>query len=146
VPVEVLQTARAEQQVANLRKKSAERFELFLDDLAARGCEALGYRLTGPLPLDHLCVKHLDRLLRVVVGFRIPDVAWIVLVGPHDDRDPGIDVYSTLYKLAGVEPADNAGRDKPPCCTGDGPRTAPALGDHVEDIAARARSLRRTRT
>ena len=146
MPVEVRQTPRAEQQIAGLRKRSAARLEQFLDDLAARGCEALGYRLTGPPPLDHLCVKHLDGLLRVVVGFQAHDRAWVILVGPHDDRDPDIDVYTALYELAGVEPADNAGRGKPSCCTGDGLLTAPALGDLVEEIAVRARRLRRTRS
>lgn len=146
MPVEVRLTARSEQQIARLRRRSVARFEQFLDDLAARGCAALGYRLTGPLPLDHLCVRHLDGLLRVVVGFLSPDQAWILLVGPHDDGDPDIDVYTALYELAGVKPADNARRDKPPCCTGTGQVTAPTLGADVEALASRARRLRRTRS
>lgn len=66
-------------------------------------------------------------MLHVVVGFQAANQAWILLVGPHDDRDPGIDVYTALYELAGAE-------------------TAPALGNLVEEIVARARRLRRTRT
>ena len=58
----------------------------------------------------------------------------------------GEPTYTALYELAGVEPADNAGRGKPSCCTGDGLLTAPALGDLVEEIAVRARRLRRTRS
>jgi hypothetical protein len=30
-----------------------------MDDLASRGCKALAYRLSGPTPINHLCVKHL---------------------------------------------------------------------------------------
>jgi hypothetical protein len=59
VPAEVIATPRADQQISGLDRTQARAFGEFLDDLAARGCQALGYRLSGPAPVDHLCVKHL---------------------------------------------------------------------------------------
>jgi hypothetical protein len=69
VPTEVVATPRAEQQIAGLDRIHAKAFGDFLDDLAARGCKALGYRLSGPAPVDHMCVKHLRDSFRVVVAF-----------------------------------------------------------------------------
>ena len=37
-------------------------------------------------------------------------------VGPHDDDDQIMDIYTELYRLLGVDPRDAAGRLKPPCC------------------------------
>ena len=56
MPTEVIATLRADQQIAGLDRTHARAFGEFLDDLAARGCQALGYRLSGPAPVDHLCV------------------------------------------------------------------------------------------
>jgi hypothetical protein len=144
VPTEVIATPRAGQQIARLDRTHAKAFGEFLDDLAARGCNALGYRLSGPAPVDHMCVKHLRDSLRVVVAFEEPDRAWILLVGRHDDQDPVLSVYAELYRLLGVEPPDSAGRDKPPCCdeTTDLP---PVLGAAVAEFAERAAKVRRTR-
>jgi hypothetical protein len=64
VPTEVIATPRADQQIAGLDRTHARAFGEFLDDLAARGCQALGYRLSGSAPVDHLCVKHLRDSLR----------------------------------------------------------------------------------
>ena len=108
------------------------------------GCRALAYRLSGPAPVDYLCVKHISGPLRVVVAFETPRRAWILLVGPHDDRDPVLNVYAELYRLLGMGPPAEAGRDKPPCCdeTADLP---PVLGDTLNEILDRAARLRRTR-
>ncbi len=56
-------------------------------------------RLTGDVA-EHLCVRHLSGRLRVVVAFRMPELTAVVLIGPHDDTDPGIDVHTQLYALA----------------------------------------------
>jgi hypothetical protein len=69
VPTEVIATPRADQQIAGLDRTHARAFGEFLDDLATRGYQALGYRLSGPAPVDHMCVKHLRDSLRVVVAF-----------------------------------------------------------------------------
>lgn len=144
LPTEVLATPRAEQQISRLSRKQAKALGTFLDELAAVGCRALAYRLSGPAPVDHLCIKHIGGPLRVVVAFETPQRAWVLLVGPHDDRDPVLNVYAELYRLLGIEPPPDAGRDKPPCCdeTADLP---PVLGDTLSEILDRAARLRRTR-
>lgn len=58
-------------------------YQAFLDDLASRGCAAMGYRLTGPDPLPRLCVKHLHAQDRVVVAFPTADEAWLLPVWSH---------------------------------------------------------------
>ena len=144
MPTEVLATPRADQQIAGLDRTHARAFGEFLDDLAARGCQALGYRLSGPAPVDHLCVKHLRDSLRVVVAFEGQQRAWILLVGRHDDQDPVLNVYAELYRLLGVEPPDSAGRDKPPCCD-ESTDLPPVLGAAVTELVDRAARVRRTR-
>ena len=59
MPTEVIATPRADQQIAGLDRTHARALDEFLDDSAVRGCKALGYRLSGPAPVDHMCVKHL---------------------------------------------------------------------------------------
>jgi len=144
VPTEVLATPRADQQIATLDRTHARAFDDFLDDLAARGCKALGYRLSGPAPVDHICVKHLRGSLRVVVAFEEPRRAWILLVGQHDDRDPVLNVYAELYRLLGVEPPEAARRDKPPCCD-ESNDLPPVLGAAVAEFIDRAVKTRKTR-
>jgi len=144
VPTEVLATPRAEQQIAALDHTYVKTFNEFLDDLAAQGCRALGYRLSGPAPIDHICVKHLRGTLRVVVAFDTLERAWILLVGPHDDQQPILNIYAELYRLLGVEPPDGAGRNKPPCCDDD-QALPPVLGAAVAEFAERAAKARKTR-
>jgi hypothetical protein len=144
MPTEVLVTSRADQQIASLTRRNTKTFDAFLDDLAARGCQALAYRLSGDSPIDHICVKHLRGSLRVVVAFETPSRAWVLLVGPHDDQDPVVNVYAEIYRLLGVEPTPESGRDKPPCCDAAGGQP-PVLGDALTEISDRAAKLRRTR-
>jgi hypothetical protein len=141
---EVLATPRAEQQISGLTRGQAKAFDNFLNELAATGCRALAYRLSGNPPLGHMCVKHLGGALRVVVAFETPQRAWILLVGPHDDQDPTLNVYAELYRLLGAEPPPDAGRGKPPCCD-ELEDLPPVLGETVGEILDRAAKLRRTR-
>jgi hypothetical protein len=144
MPTEVLVTSRTDQQIASLTRRNRRTLDGFLDDLAARGCQALAYRLSGNSPIDHICVKHLRGTLRVVVAFETPARAWVLLVGPHDDQDPVVNVYAELYQLLGLEPTRQSGRDKPPCCDPpDG--QPPVLGDALTEILDRAATLRKTR-
>jgi hypothetical protein len=140
---QVKETARASQQADGLRKKDRERYEQFLDMLQTEGCAALGYRLTGDLPIDHLCVKHLAGNLRVVVGFEEPGRAWVLLIGVHDRNDAGVDVYTELYRLAGLDDVPEGERTKPSCCDADG--VAPFMEPEVTELVDRAHRLRRTR-
>jgi hypothetical protein len=143
VPVHVFFTPRADQQAGLLRRPQRGRVADFIGELKSQGCAALGYRLTGDVPLNHLCVRHLGANLRVVVAFKSPIEAWVLLVGPHDEGDPGLDVYTELYALVGQQPADSAARRKPPCCDEVG--AAPVLSTVAEDLADRAVKLRQTR-
>jgi hypothetical protein len=88
---------------------------MFLDDLPRRGCAALGYRVTGPDPLERLCVRHLRGEDRVVVAFQGETRAWVLLIGAHRSDDPGADFHEELYRLAGVRPPSDQRRRKPPC-------------------------------
>jgi hypothetical protein len=42
------------------------------------------------------CVRHLSGAIRVVVAFETAERAWVLLVGPHDNKDPILNVYSEL--------------------------------------------------
>ena len=126
--------------IEELPRRSRRAYDQFEADLAARGCAALAYRLSGGL-LDHLCVAHLIGTMRVIVAFESAEVAYVVLVGNHDDSRPPLDVYRQLYALAGHEPPDQAGRDKPPCCdTETGEPTADS--GWLDELLARMRQFR----
>lgn len=140
--VDVELTQIAERQRKGLRNTHATRFDRWLDQLKHEGCRALGYRLTGQI-LDHLCVRHLSGNLRVVVAFPAPGVATIVLIGPHDDTDPGLDVYTQLYTLAGLTTPPDQKRTKPPCCDDQG--QPPPGSEVLDDLVAQARQLARRR-
>jgi hypothetical protein len=143
VPVQVLSTPRAIQQIDQLRTRQRDQFADFVSEVTVRGCAALGYRLTGDVPLEKLCVKHLGTNLRVVMAFESPTKAWVLLVGPHDDHNPAIDVYTELYELVGYAPPVKTKRRKPACCDGTG--GAPVIARMAEQLADRAALLRRTR-
>ena len=70
--------------------------------------------------------------------------AWILLVGPHDDQDPILNVYAELYRLLDAEPKPDAGRAKPPCCD-EIQDLPPVLEEAVVEILDRAVKLRKTR-
>ena len=143
MPIEVISTRRAQQQADHLDRTRARKFVAFVDDLARTGCAALGYRLTGPVPLSRMCVKHLRGELRAVVAFESPHRACILLVGPHDDSDPNRDVYVELYELLDSSPPEGVRRTKPPCCGEDG-QPPSGLGDDLADlIISTARQRRR---
>lgn len=134
-------TERAAQQIGRLHKKERRSYDQFLLALRANGCASLSYRLSGDDLVSKICVGHLAGALRVVVAFSAHNVATILLVGPHDDHDPFMDVYSQLYELAGLVEPPAAERTKPPCCgTEDGKPPIPD-GDLLADLAGRARQL-----
>jgi hypothetical protein len=138
VPV-VRSTPIADRQIASLRGARRRAYLSFEQELACRGCAALGYRLTGDEPLSSLCVKHLRGTDRVVVAFT-GEEAWVILVGPHVDGDRAADVYTALYELAGVSPPTQS-RTKPPCCHDEEP---PDLDEIVvQDLVHRVREMQR---
>ncbi|MBP0932409.1 MULTISPECIES: hypothetical protein [Streptomyces] len=139
MPTSVLLTPTAQRQIDALRKPDRASYDQFLSELRSQGCKALKYRLAGPV-VEHLCVKHLRGLLRVVVGFTAKDKAVVLLVGPHKDDDPNIDVYAGLYRLAGLEAPPKENRSKPPCC-GEETSLPPIDQDLVEDLVTRSLRL-----
>lgn len=138
--VRVFETHLASRQADALRGAARQAYQAFLDDLAAEGCAAMGYRLTGPDPLPRLCAKHLRGQDRVIVAFSAPDEAWVVLIGTHT-TDPGRNVYDQLYQLAGVSPPDQASRTKPPCCGETDGRTPMVPPGDLDELVAGARHL-----
>ncbi|MCO1577829.1 hypothetical protein M8C13_18915 [Crossiella sp. SN42] len=125
-----------------LKGRQRKSYDRWLADLKLRGCAAMQYRLHGEV-VEHLCVSHLYEALRVVVAFESPRSAVIVLLGPHDDTDPGLDVYTRLYALAGI-PVPTGKRTKPPCCAADG--KPPALGEELGGLVDRMREQARALT
>lgn len=79
-----------------------------------------------------------------MVAFKTSQEAWVILLGPHVRDDPGVDIYTLLYELVGVEPPDDAERTKPPCC--DTETGLPAeLELALDELVDRARKLARRR-
>jgi hypothetical protein len=127
---EVVATPIAERDISALRGARRRAYDDFEADLAATGCRAMGYRLTGDHPLASLCVKHLRGADRAVVAF-VDDSAWVLLVGPHDEGDVATNIYGRLYELLGIEAPSNP-RTKPPCCDESG---EPSRLDEIETDA-----------
>jgi hypothetical protein len=140
VTVEVRATPFASKIIEELPRRSRVAYDQFEADLASRGCAALAYRLSGDV-LEHLCVVHLTGAMRVIVAFESAEVAYVVLVGNHDDQHPPLDVYRQLYTLAGHEPSAQAGRDKPPCCDTESGEP-PVNGELLETLLTRLRRFR----
>jgi hypothetical protein len=140
VAIEVRATPLANKIIEGPPRRSRRAYDQFEADLAATGCAALSYRLSGDL-LDHLCVVHLIGTMRVIVAFESAEVAYVILAGNHDDSRPPLDVYRQLCVLAGHEPPDQAGRTKPPCCdteTGEPPVDSGLL----DEVLSRMRRFR----
>src|ERR1700722_598190 len=79
--------------------------------------------------------------LRVVVAFSAHNLATILLVGPHYDQDPFMDVSSQLYELAGLTDPPTAERTKPPCCGKEDGKPPVPDSELLADLSGRARQL-----
>jgi hypothetical protein len=141
--IEVVGTRLAVRQAADLRGPAKRAYEAFLDELASSGCRALGYRVTGSLPLNRLCVKHLRAQDRAIVAFESATKVWVLLVGAHIDDEPERSVYDLLYEVAGVAPEDDEKRTKPPCC-GEAGFPPEVEAQMLDDLIERAQILGRT--
>ncbi|MEV7007345.1 hypothetical protein [Streptosporangium sp. NPDC051022] len=136
--LDVYLSVLAEKQAETLRGADLKSFVAFVGDLEARGCAALGYRLTGEIPVNRLCVKHLRGAMRAVVAFEEPRRAWILMVGPHGERSRTHDVYASLWGVCGLDAPPVGERTKPACCDRDG--ADPNLPE-IEELVARCRDL-----
>lgn len=122
----------------------ADSFEQAKKDIARNGCQAFGYRLTGPV-VEHLCDRHLTGRWRLIAAFAPDDVIWVLLVGEHLQKKPEADVYRALYDLVEHEPEPDERRTKPSCCdttTSLPPGVSQAL---VDELVHRSRALTRRR-
>lgn len=135
---EVYLSVLAEKHAETLRGADLRSFVAFVGDLEARGCAALGYRLTGELPVSRLCVKHLRGAIRVVVAFKEPGHAWVLMLGPHDERNRTRDVYTSLWEVCGLDAPPVGERTKPACCDDGG--ADPNLPE-IDDLVTRCRDL-----
>jgi hypothetical protein len=80
--------------------------------VAAEGCRAAGYALSGPDPWPRLCSHHIDDTWRVIVAFDAEGVPVVLKIAQHTDTsDPYADIANEL-----AIPISAAERTKPPCC------------------------------
>jgi hypothetical protein len=106
--------------------------------LERRGCAAAHYRLAGPnSDIGRVCVVHLSRDWRLILGFPAKHEVAVLLIGRH--LRGARNVYARLYRLLGVH-APTEERNKPPCCTDGEPPVDAAL---VQRIVTNAKRLRR---
>jgi hypothetical protein len=139
-------TPTGQRSVDALRGKARKSFDAAVKRLAAEGCSAGDYRLTGE-GIEHICAIHLYGRHRALVAFPDGESVVVLLVGEHLADDSELDIYRDLYRLLEL-PKPSAKRTKPPCCTEDGePPVDPDLLDRFRDAAAefRRRSRRRSR-
>ncbi len=131
-------TPTGQRSVKALRGKARASFDAAVEHLAAEGCAAGDYRLTGE-GIEHICAIHLYARHRALVAFPDEVSVVVLLVGEHlaVDREP--DVYRGLYRLLEL-PEPSAKRTKPSCCTEDGePPVDVDLLDRFRDAATELR-------
>lgn len=100
MPVHVQLARSAATYRDNLRGRDKARYQDWLDELKSQGCTAMDYRLTGEF-VDRFCMKHLIGPERAVVVFDSPKLATIVLLGPHDAKNPDRDIYHAAVRHRG---------------------------------------------
>lgn len=136
-------TPTGQRSVEALRGKARKSFDAAVKRLAAEGCKAGDYRLTGE-GTEHICSVQLYGRHRALVCFPDDESVVVLLVGEHLRGDPEVDVYLSLYRLLEL-PEPLAKRTKPPCC--DEAERAPVdakLIDRFRDGAARLHHRRRS--
>ncbi len=132
-------TPTGQSSVDALRGKARKSFDVAVRQLAAEGCKAGDYRLTGE-SVDHICAVRLYGRHRLLVCFPDDQQVVVLLVGEHTNNDPEVDVYRSLYRLLDL-PEPTAKRTKPPCCDEAGQAPVdPVLLDRFRD---RAKELNR---
>jgi hypothetical protein len=129
-------TPTARRQADALRGKAAAAYGEMIERLAAEGCAAADYRLTGDT-VNRICALHFYAKYRALVCFPEEGHAVLVLIAEHDRGSK--DVYAALYELLGMSQPKGK-RSKPPCCDDDGePPIDPELLDRLVTAAKRLR-------
>ncbi|MFC0439637.1 hypothetical protein [Kutzneria buriramensis] len=129
-----------------MRRRERKAYDQWKADFERRGCAAMGYRMEG-VDLDRLCVRHLTDNLRVVVAFLSREEALIIALGPHDETDRRMNIYSFVYQAAECD-VPTGKRTKPSCCDTDGfPPVDAELAERLADnIRAMEKAMRRRRS
>jgi hypothetical protein len=139
VSLRVAITPTGQRSVDSLRGRPRKAFDRAVERLAAEGCRAASYRLSGPI-VEHICSVALYGRYRALVCFPDPKSVVVLLVGEHRRGDPDLDVYLELCRLLELpEPAEE--RTKPPCCEDED--EAPVDPELIDRFEAGAKSLRR---
>jgi mRNA-degrading endonuclease RelE of RelBE toxin-antitoxin system len=134
-------TPTGQRSVDALRGKARKSFDAAVRRLAAEGCKAGDYRLTGE-GADHICAMHLYGRYRLLIGFPDDRQVVVLLVGEHKTDDPDLDVYRSLYRLLDL-PEPTTKRTKPPCCDEAG--QGPVDSEVFDRFSAGAKALVRRR-
>jgi hypothetical protein len=145
VSFQVSITPTGQRSVEALRGKARKSFDAAIQRLAAEGCEAGDYRLSGE-GVEHICSVQLYGRHRALVCFPDDESVVVLRVGEHLDDDAELDVYRSLYRLLEL-PEPSAKRTKPPCCDTTGkPPIDPELLDRFRDRAKQLNRRSRRRT
>jgi mRNA-degrading endonuclease RelE of RelBE toxin-antitoxin system len=134
-------TPTGQRSVDALRGKGRRSFDAAIERLAAEGCKAGDYRLTGE-GIEHICSVHVYGRHRILVCFPEEDSVVVLVAGEHLRDSPELDVYRALYRLLGL-PEPSAQRTKPPCCDEAG--QAPIDSELLDRFRAGAKALTRRR-
>jgi len=130
-PFDVWLTREAAEDVKALRGAQARAVKQARAELQRIGCRAAHYRLSGA-DVEHFCVLKLRDNFRMVLLFPADDEVAVLLVGPHERENPGLDVYRRLYEALGVEVPDDEHR-RPACCEDGQPPVDPKLLERLLD-------------
>lgn len=111
---QLLATPQALESISELRGRARESYEQKIRQLAAQGCKACGYRLTG-FGSPWVCCVHLYGQYRLIAAFGDDHRIVILLVGEHR-RGHRSDVYRRIFELLDFQVPPDSPRTKPPCC------------------------------
>jgi hypothetical protein len=129
-------TPTARRQADALRGKAAAAYGEIVERLAAEGCAAADYRLTGDT-VNRIRTLHFYARYRALVCFPEEEHVVVVLIAEHDRGTK--DVYAALYELLRMSQPTGK-RSKPPCCGEDGePPVDPEMLDRLVTAAKRLR-------
>lgn len=118
-PFDLWPTPIGAEDLARLRGPIRRAADRKLHELKRSGCKAAQYRLTGA-EVESICVVVLPHNHRLLICFPAENEVAVLLAGPHDETNPGADVYTRLYRSLDIE-VPGGERRKPTCCDGPPP-------------------------